>query len=199
MPPSISGTPQRRQYTPNTASRAATRRSHHSASSSPPATAWPSTAAITGFESSMRVGPIGPSPHVELDAVAAALGHRLQVGARAERPAGARQHRRPPARRRRRSAGTRRPAPRAVGPSTALRTSGRSMVTTATGPSTSKSTLMTRASRRRPNPLCGRSRASGVENVHQAPLSGWRPAVSCRTLLPVGRAGTLTMPRTRGR
>ena len=39
VPPSMSGTPQRRQNTPNTASRAATRRSHHSASSSPPATA----------------------------------------------------------------------------------------------------------------------------------------------------------------
>ena len=39
VPPSTSGTPQRRQNTPNTASRAATRRSHHTASSSPPATA----------------------------------------------------------------------------------------------------------------------------------------------------------------
>ena len=39
VPPSISGTPQRRQNTPKTASSSATRRSHHSASSSPPATA----------------------------------------------------------------------------------------------------------------------------------------------------------------
>ena len=39
VPPSMSGTPQRRQNTPNTASRAATRRSHQIASSSPPATA----------------------------------------------------------------------------------------------------------------------------------------------------------------
>ena len=39
VPPSISGTPQRRQNTPKVAPRAATRRSHISASSSPPATA----------------------------------------------------------------------------------------------------------------------------------------------------------------
>ena len=62
VPPSISGTPQRRQNTPSTASSSATRRSHHSASSSPPATAWPAIAAITGLLSRSRVGPIGPSP-----------------------------------------------------------------------------------------------------------------------------------------
>ena len=61
VPPSISGTPQRLQYTPNTASSAAMRMSHHSASSSPPATAWPSTAASTGLPSSRRVGPMWPS------------------------------------------------------------------------------------------------------------------------------------------
>ena len=37
-----------------------TRRSHHSASSMPPATAGPSTAAMTGFDNSSRVGPRGP-------------------------------------------------------------------------------------------------------------------------------------------
>ena len=62
VPPSTRGTPHRRQKTPNTASSAATRRSHHAASSMPPATAKPSTAAMTGFDSCMRVGPIGPSP-----------------------------------------------------------------------------------------------------------------------------------------
>ena len=62
VPPSISGTPHRRQNTPNTAPSSATRRSHHSASSSPPATAYPATAAITGLPSRIRVGPIGPSP-----------------------------------------------------------------------------------------------------------------------------------------
>src|SRR5690606_20781693 len=39
VPPSTSGTPHRRQKTPNVASDAATRKSHHSASSRPPATA----------------------------------------------------------------------------------------------------------------------------------------------------------------
>ena len=62
VPPSISGTPHRRQKTPNVASSAATRRSHQSASSRPPATAYPSTAAITGLLRRRRVGPIGPSP-----------------------------------------------------------------------------------------------------------------------------------------
>jgi hypothetical protein len=62
VPRSIKGTPKRRQYTPSVALRAATRMSHHSASSRPPATAGPSMAAITGFDSFMRVGPMGPSP-----------------------------------------------------------------------------------------------------------------------------------------
>ena len=38
----------------------ATRRSHQAASSTPPATHQPSMAAMTGFESSRRVGPRGP-------------------------------------------------------------------------------------------------------------------------------------------
>lgn len=62
VPPSTSGTPNRRQKTPITADRSTTRRSHHSANSSPPATAWPEIAATTGFESNIRVGPMGPSP-----------------------------------------------------------------------------------------------------------------------------------------
>ncbi len=44
------------------ASSSTTRRSHHRASSSPPATAKPLTAAMTGFDSCIRVGPMGPSP-----------------------------------------------------------------------------------------------------------------------------------------
>jgi hypothetical protein len=52
---------QRRQNTPNTAVESATRRSHQHANSSPPATANPSTAAITGFDNNIRVGPIGAS------------------------------------------------------------------------------------------------------------------------------------------
>ena len=66
MPPSTSGTPHRRQNTPKVALVSATRRSHQIASSSPPATAWPWTAAITGLRSVMRVMPIGPSPVVDI-------------------------------------------------------------------------------------------------------------------------------------
>ena len=54
------GTPQRRSRHPNRADRPATRRSHHAASSMPPATHQPSTAAITGLDSWSRVGPRGP-------------------------------------------------------------------------------------------------------------------------------------------
>ncbi|KAF4265775.1 hypothetical protein CNMCM8714_006192 [Aspergillus fumigatus] len=60
VPPSMSGTPHRRQKTPRTASSSTTRRSASSASSSPPATAWPAIAAIRGLDKCSRVGPIGP-------------------------------------------------------------------------------------------------------------------------------------------
>ena len=92
VPPSISGTPQRRQNTPNTALSSTTRRSHQQASSSPPATAWPATAAITGFCSAMRVGPIGPSPSGSTR-LPALDRRRLQIGAGAERAALAVEHR----------------------------------------------------------------------------------------------------------
>lgn len=61
VPPSTRGTPHLRQKTPKKALFSQTRISHHNASSSPPATAGPAMAAITGFESCIRVGPIGPS------------------------------------------------------------------------------------------------------------------------------------------
>ena len=136
MPPSIRGTPQRRQKTPNTASSSATRRSHQSASSSPPATAYPLTAAITGLVSSQPRG-----------------AHRVRrpparrgCRARCRWPSGRRPRRtcrpRPTA-----------PPPRAsgsaskarnasasaapVGPSTALRASGRESTTVVTAPARS--------------------------------------------------------------
>ncbi len=49
----------------------------------PPATAKPSTAAMTGLERVRRVGPMGPLPVVG-DGPAVALGHGLEVGAGAE-------------------------------------------------------------------------------------------------------------------
>ena len=61
VPPSISGTPQRRSRHPNCALAPATRMSHQHAISSPPATHHPSIAAIVGFGECSRVNPIGPS------------------------------------------------------------------------------------------------------------------------------------------
>ena len=61
VPPSISGTPQRRSKRPKVEPRVAIRRSHQSASSTPPARHQPSIAAIAGFDGVRRVGPIGPS------------------------------------------------------------------------------------------------------------------------------------------
>ncbi len=61
VPPSINGTPKRRSVNPSRALSVAIRRSHHSASSSPPARHQPETAAIVGFEARRRVKPSGPS------------------------------------------------------------------------------------------------------------------------------------------
>lgn len=66
VPPSISGTPNLLQNTPKTASGCDTIISHQHASSSPPATACPSTAAMTGFDNVILEGPIGPLPYCEV-------------------------------------------------------------------------------------------------------------------------------------
>ena len=102
VPPSTRGTPKRRQNTPNTASSAATRRSHQTASSSPPATAWPSTAAMTGFDEG-EAGRPHRSRAVLGDPVAGPRGDGLEVGPGAERPRGPGQHGHGGARRRRRT------------------------------------------------------------------------------------------------
>lgn len=135
VPPSTRGTPQRLQNTPKTASCSATLRSHQSASSSPPATACPETAAMTGLVSRIRVGPIGPSP-----SASALLLRSVPMPLRSA-PA----QKVPPSPHRTAtdaslSASNRRKAsasPSAVGPSTALRTSGRLSTTVKTGPSRS--------------------------------------------------------------
>ena len=62
----------------------ATRRSHHAASSTPPATHQPSMAAMTGLPSCRRVGPSGP--------LSSQLGQVAQVGAGAERRVVAGEH-----------------------------------------------------------------------------------------------------------
>lgn len=62
VPPSINGTPNLLQKTPNVASGCDTIMSHQHANYRPPATAKPYTAAITGFEMVILEGPIGPIP-----------------------------------------------------------------------------------------------------------------------------------------
>src|SRR3954468_192034 len=131
VPPSISGTPKRRSVKPSVDPSAAIRRSHQSASSLPPATHQPPIAAIVGLEAIRRVKPSGPS----------SLNRRGPNVSRAFRSAPA-QKATPPAPvstiTRASSSASKRsyasPRSSAVGPSTALRRSWRSMVTTAAGP-----------------------------------------------------------------
>ena len=61
VPPSMSGTPKRRSVKPSRAEPVAIRRSHQSASSSPPARHQPEIAATVGFEAVRRLKPSGPS------------------------------------------------------------------------------------------------------------------------------------------
>ena len=112
--------------TPKTASAAATRRSHQRASSRPPATAWPSTAASTGL--------LGPNAWARVgrrvlgEPTLLACGDRLEVGAGQNVPP-------PPVRTATLSASSRvleegRRERLRLAAFTALRTSGRLMVTT---------------------------------------------------------------------
>src|ERR1700722_19168532 len=143
VPRSISGTPKRRQNTPKVASSATTRMSAHNASSMPPATQKPSPAAITGFVSRSRPGPIGaiePWPPIsrfllgspDATALRSAPAQKVPpvpVNTATEACA---------------SASNARNASnsfRAVEPSTALRQCGRLMETMVTGPSRSTSTV----------------------------------------------------------
>ena len=143
VPPSTSGTPHRRQKTPKVAVSSITRRSHQSASSMPPATAYPDTAAIVGLESSMRVGPMGPSPVglTRLPSLPSAL--RSAPAQKVPPAPQSTAARVPPSASIARKASAR---ARAVGPSTAFRLSGRSMMTVATAPCCSTRTGMALAS-----------------------------------------------------
>ena len=93
VPPSISGTPKRRSVNPSFAVSVATRRSHHSASSRPPARHQPEIAAIVGFdarqprEAQRTVGrALEPPSHRRRRSLSTpGLGDGLQVGAGAER------------------------------------------------------------------------------------------------------------------
>ena len=126
---------------PSTASSSATRRSHHSASSRPPGHGVP------GDRGDHRLGQPHPGrPHrpvaVRRGPVAVRAADRLEVGTGAERPARAPQHGHVGSRRRRRTRGTRSARAAAVGPSTALRTLGRSRMTVVTRPSRSTRTVI---------------------------------------------------------
>ena len=61
--PMSDGTPQRRENTPKVAVSSTMRMSQNSATPSPPAQAWPSMAAITGFDSGARKGPSSLPAH----------------------------------------------------------------------------------------------------------------------------------------
>ena len=132
VPPSISGTPHRRQKTPIIASSSTTRISHHSANSRPPATAYPLTAAITGFDNTILLGPIGPGP-VRCTGLASGVPNALRSAPAQNVPLSPH------------STATAAPSSlsnssnasynsAAAGPLTALRASGRFMITVVTGP-----------------------------------------------------------------
>ena len=61
--PSLMGTPQRREKTPNVAVSSTMRMSQNSATPRPPAQACPSIAAITGLDSGARSGPSSLPAH----------------------------------------------------------------------------------------------------------------------------------------
>jgi len=128
--------PHLRQYTPKTASTAATRRSHHAASSSPPATACPSTAAMTGLREQHPVGPTGRRRRVRRGSLRSRPGSLMALRSAPHRRCHPlRSARRPPGPDQRRSPGTRSRARWRWGGRWRLATSGRSMVTIVTGPS----------------------------------------------------------------
>lgn len=150
VPPSINGTPQRRQNTPSVASDSATRRSHQSASSSPPATAYPEIAAITGLLSVIRVGPIGPSPS---GSTRLPLGVPIALrSAPAQNVPPAPQSTATAASGSASKARNASASARAVGPSTAFRASARSSTTVVTAPTRSTRTPIPSACPPRPTP-----------------------------------------------
>ena len=119
VPPSIRGTPQRRSKRPKVEPSVAIRRSHHSASSTPPARHQPEIAAIAGLDGVRRVKPIGPSGW---SGSSVAIDFRSAPAQKATSPAPVRTITRASS-----SASKRRNPSRsssAVGPSTALRRSG---------------------------------------------------------------------------
>ena len=124
VPPSTRGTPQRRSKRPKVDCGVAIRMSHQSASSTPPARHQPSTAAIAGLAGVSRVGPIGPSGW----STSRSIAFRSAPAQKAWPPAPVRTSTRAP------SSASNSFNPwrnaSAAAPSTALRRSGRSIVST---------------------------------------------------------------------
>ena len=142
VPPSISGTPQRRSGKPSRAVSVPIRRSHQSASSRPPARAQPEIAAIAGFDGVRRVNPSGPSGRSASHCFATS--GSLAASESDFRSAPAQKASSPePVRTRTRASSSpsneRKPSSSrsAVSGSTALRRSGRSIVSTAAAPTRS--------------------------------------------------------------
>ena len=132
---------------PKTAERAAILRSHHSASSIPPATAGPSIAAITGLSEPEPRRAHRTELAVRLDRPRLAFGDRLEIGPGAERAASAGQHRDVDVRVGVEALEGLEQSARAVARSTALRRSGRSIVTIVTRSSVRVETVPWLASR----------------------------------------------------
>ena len=134
VPPSIRGTPKRRSVKPKRALGVATRRSHHSASSKPPARHQPETAAIVGFGDASRVKPSGPSGRSSRGPSVSSAFRSAPAQNASSPPPVTTSTRAPSSATNERNASC---SASAVGPSIALRRSGRSIVTSAAAPARS--------------------------------------------------------------
>jgi len=104
----------------------------------PPATAYPSTAPITGFERVSRVGPIGPLPWSGMGRRSPSATALRSAPAQNVPAAPVKMATEPSSSRSKAKKASRNPSAQRL--STALRRSGRVMVTTVTGPSCSTAT-----------------------------------------------------------
>ena len=171
------------------ASASITRRSHHSASSIPPATAEPLTAAITGLDSCSRDGPIGAV--LDMSGSSGLDIERRSAPAQKVPPAPQRTATDAPS-----SASNSVKASAsaaAVGPSTALRTSARSTITV--------ETLPLRSTRSRQSMAATSPGAQPIVNVWEngrmSPAAPRRPAPPAT--IPAAMAGAVDLAAVRAR
>src|SRR6266516_7979247 len=162
------------------ASSSATRRSHQRASSRPPATAKPEMAAITGFDSRSLVGPIGPSPSGSVRLLSGPpIAFRSAPAQKVPPVPNSTATCAPGSASKARKASARAVA---VGPSTALRRSGRSRMTVVTGPSCATRTAMDASS----STTVEGTRAPGGDRTAG---SGVRAALADLPGVPAGQQG----------